>query len=506
MLTRILFFALCVVFLAAPAFGEPKVSSDTAECLACHANSTPGVVADWQRSRHAQVTPDEALKKPALGRRISVTKAPDKLNATVVGCAECHVSNSKKHKDAFDHNGAQVHVVVTPEDCAVCHPTEMNQYGKNLMSHAHINLARNPLYQDLVKSINGVPTFKDMKVSVEAPDAETNAESCYHCHGTVIEVTGTVTRQTKDGDMEFPVLSGWPNQGVGRINPDGSLGSCTSCHARHQFSITMARKPYTCSQCHKGPDVPAYAVYQVSKHGNLFSSVGSEWNMSAVPWTVGKDFTAPTCAACHVSLLTNASQETIVERTHQMNDRNSWRLVGLGYAHAHPKSPDTSIIRNKAGLSLPTELTGEPAGTYLISPAEQFARLRVMKKVCNSCHSRGWVDKHFDRLDNTVDKTNKSTLAATQILLTAWDRGAAKGPAQGDSMFNEAIEKKWVEQWMFYANSTRFASAMAGADYGVFQRGRWDMAKDIEEMVDWLKFKLNDKSNHETLDKQTGTK
>jgi hypothetical protein len=33
--------------------------------------------------------------------------------------------------------------VVTPEDCATCHPVEVGQYGKNLMSHAYGNLKNN---------------------------------------------------------------------------------------------------------------------------------------------------------------------------------------------------------------------------------------------------------------------------------------------------------------------------------------------------------------------------
>ena len=59
-------------------------------------------------------------------------------------------------------------------------------------------------------------------------------------------------------------------------------------------------------------------------------------------------------------------------------------------------------------------------------------------------------------------------------------------PGQGDGIFNETIEKKWVEQWLFYANSTRFASAMAGADYGAFANGRWYLTKNIQEMVDLI--------------------
>jgi hypothetical protein len=183
--------------------------------------------------------------------------------------------------------------------------------------------------------------------------------------------------------------------------------------------------------------------------------------------------------------------EVFAERTHQMNDRLPWRIFGLIYAHPHPTSPDTSIIKNKAGLPLPTELTGEPVTEYLIGSKEQEKRRETMQRVCLACHSQGWVDGQFARFENTIKTANEMTLTATKILLTAWEKGAAKGLADNDSIFNEAIEKKWIEQWLFYANSTRFASAMAGADYGAFANGRWYMSKNIQEMMDWLEFKLN---------------
>jgi hypothetical protein len=44
------------------------------------------------------------------------------------------------------------------------------------------------------------------------------------------------------GEMQFPVIAGWPNQGgEGSIWTD-SLGSCTACHTRHAFSIEMGEK------------------------------------------------------------------------------------------------------------------------------------------------------------------------------------------------------------------------------------------------------------------------
>ena len=44
----------------------------------------------------------------------------------------------------------------------------------------------------------------------------------------------------------------------------------------------------------------------------------------------------------------------------------------------------------------------------------------------------------------------------------------------------------WVAQWLFYANSARFAAAMGGADYGTFANGRWHLSRNLREMHDWL--------------------
>lgn len=478
------------------ALGDPPVSEPTKDCLFCHREVTPGIVADWERSLHARVTPEEGLKKPDLERRISAKSLPGNLLPAVVGCAECHTQRPEEHKDTFEHNGFRVHIVVTPSDCRTCHPEEEAQYGQNLMSHAYANLNDNPVYHGLADEVNGAYRRDAGKLEVAPPGDATNADSCYYCHGTKIGVEGMKSRDTVMGEMEFPVLAGWPNQGVGRINPDGSKGSCAACHTRHEFSIKMARSPATCSECHKGPDVPAYPVYEVSKHGNIYSALRDKWDFTAVPWRAGTDFTAPTCAACHASLLVAGDgdrRKVVAERSHRMNDRLAWRIFGLPYAHPHPASPDTTVIRNKAGLPLPVELTGEPAASFLIDAKEQHERNARMKKVCSACHAGSWVEGFFARLDDTIRTTNEATLAATKILGEAWDKGAAKGLAQKDGIFNEPIERMWVEQWLFYANSVRFASAMCGADYGVFQNGRWYLSKNLRAMHEWLDRELQRK-------------
>lgn len=486
------------IFILPAAFADQdneKISQKSRQCLGCHESATPAIVSDWKNSRMSKTTPDQAIKEPELSRRVSFESLSEDLSGSVVGCAECHTLQPEDHADSFDHAGSRVHTVVTPDDCAVCHPAERKQYSDNIMSQAHGNLQDNEVYQHLVTAAAGPLAFEDLKLKQDIPSDETDADSCLFCHGTRLEVETTEERETSMGPMDFPVIRGWPNQGVGRINPDKSKGSCASCHPRHRFAIETARKPETCSQCHKGPDVPAYKVYTVSKHGNIYNAQknSDEWNFSAVPWTLGKDLEAPTCATCHVSLLTSKDGQVVSERTHRMNDRLAWRIFGLPYAHAHPESADTTKIKSKDGLALPTALDGTPASDFLISEETMDERNRTMQQACRGCHSGGWVKGHFSRLEHTIEETNAQTLTATQIIQEAWERGAAEGPFQGGSPFDETIERMWTENWLFYANSTRFASAMGGADYGVFAQGRWYLTRNIHEMADLLELKTDSK-------------
>jgi hypothetical protein len=483
----------CVVLLGTIGFcKEVAISEASSECLDCHAIQHPGIVKDWQESRHSQITPGEAMKVEGLGRKVSSPSVPKELSGTAVGCAECHLLRPDQHADTFDHNGYSVHVVVSPQDCAICHGQEAGQYQKNIMSHAHKNLAGNDLYRQLKTTIIGKARRNEATLTYQAADALTEADSCYYCHGTRLRVSGTQVRDTElAGEMEFPVIDGWPNQGVGRINLDGSMGSCSACHTRHTFSIEIARGPYTCKECHVGPDVPAFPVYAASKHGNIHSTLRKAWNFTRVPWTVGQDFGAPTCAACHISLLANPDGEEIVARTHQMNNRLPWRIYGLIYAHPHPLSPDTTIIRNKDGQPLPTDLNGGYASKFLIGPEEMKQRTAEMQKVCAGCHDSSWVAGHWKKFEHVIEATDAEIRTATGLMQEIWKKGFAEGLDRGKNPFDEAIEKKWHLNWLFYANSIRFTSSMAGGgDYGVFAGGRYQLSLRIAEMHEWYDMRL----------------
>jgi hypothetical protein len=475
--------AFLLAAASAPAAGGP-VSESTAECIDCHLLIHPGIVKGWQQSRHAETTPKVAMAVNGLARKVSAKTVPENVENTAVGCAECHALRPQRHADTFDHNGYDIHVVVSPDDCRTCHPEEAEQYTQNIMSHAYDNLAANELYQLHQRSIIGEAESAARLNALLPANEDTKAEACYYCHGTKLKVAGTEVRDSDvAGELEFPVIEGWPNQGVGRVNLDGSLGSCSACHTRHTFSIEMARKPHTCRECHVGPDVPAYNVYAASKHGTIYSAMNTSWNFKAVPWTIGEDFTAPTCAACHISLLVDTDEEVVSERTHRMNNRLPWRIFGLIYAHPHPQSADTTVIRNKNGQPLPTDFDGGFADGYLIDREEMDIRRKTMQAACLKCHGTSWVRGQWRRFENTIQKTNADTLVGTTIMKAIWQHGLAMGA----NPFDEAIEKKWSDTWLFYANTIRFGSAMGcGGDYGVYADGRYHLSKTLLELDDWL--------------------
>jgi hypothetical protein len=497
MLKKVIFISL-TLFSLAPVllFAQtgvkkgPSLSNETSACIGCHRVYTPGLVEDWMRSLHSKTTPYSVLKKSEIIRKMSAKKLAPAFGNVVVGCYECHSLSPSKHKDNFDHMGFKINVVVSPDDCATCHPVEAREFSGSKKGHAVGNLTKNPIYHALVETIISKKIVKEGKILQQDVSGFTRQETCFSCHGTEVKVSGMQTINTEMGKIEVPNLTSWPNQGVGRINPDGSKGACSSCHPRHQFSIEVARKPYTCAQCHIDPDVPGWNVYKESKHGNIYFSNYEKWDMKAVPWKVGRDFQTPTCATCHNSLITTSDGKVVVQRTHDFGARLWVRLFGLVYSHPQPKHGDTSILKNKDGLPLPTTFTGEIVMEGLIDQDEQLRRRKGLAAVCSSCHGTAWVDRHFAKLDNTIKEVDDMTLASTLLLVEAWSQGLAEGLPQNNNPFDETIEQMWIRQWLFYGNSVKYASAMTGApDYATFKNGWWNLTENLQLMKDWIELK-----------------
>lgn len=489
--TLLLSFAILITFIISGFSSDEKnyqakISDESQECVSCHSSVTPGIVGDWEKSLHSKITIDEALKKKILEKRISIDNKPSGISDNIViGCYECHSLNAQNHKDNFEHFGYNINVIVSPNDCQTCHPVEVEQYSNSKKAFAHDILAKNPVYNLLSETLIGVSVFENNQIKKLKPTELTKGETCYACHGTQLTVNGIKNIETDLGEITVPNIENWPNQGVGRINPDGSYGACTACHPRHSFSIEVARKPHTCGQCHLEPDVPAYNVYLESKHGNIYESRKTEFNWTNVPWKSGTDFQSPTCASCHNSLLTDQEGKVISNRTHDFGSRLWHRIFGLVYSHPQPKSPKTFEIVNKDGFNLPTNLDASIQSEFLIDENEALKRKNEFSAVCKSCHSTSWSDKQLDKVVATSLEVDKMVKASTEILQNAWKQKLESN----NNPFDESLESLWVRQWLIYANSVRYATAMMGPDYATFKNGWFEMTYNLEKMKDLVAMK-----------------
>ncbi len=372
---------------------ERSMPPEAAACIECHKKEHPGIFADWANSRHASAN---------------------------ITCYDCHKAEafdpdvSKDHdaqyKDYDKKYGAgkltvPVSAVVTPKDCSRCHPDEAKQYG--ISKHANTMEIIWKIDPWLINGMNS--------------DFE-RAAGCYHCHGTVLKV--------KDGKLDPET---WPNVGVGRINLDGSKGSCTSCHTRHRFSVSEARKPEACGQCHLGPDHPQIEIYTESKHGDIYAAQGDDYRWDSAPgtWTAGVDYRAPTCAACHIS-----GTGTVLT-SHDVTERLAWEL----------QSPLT--VR-------PSEFKAFPAQTNWETERNK------MKEVCKQCHGKTWTDGHFEKTDKVVQEYNEVYFKPAKKML---DDLYAKGLMDSSRFFDEKLEVEYYELWHHEGRRARMGAAMMAPDY-----------------------------------------
>ncbi len=482
--TLIFNFFLFIIFFQPPAYAtleqKAPLSETSAECLSCHRLFSPGIFNDWKKSRHSGMTIEKALQRPENERRISIRSInrAKGMGRIAIGCAECHTLNPETHKDTFQHNGYEVHIVVSPADCACCHPKESTQYTKNnKMAHAYGNLHNNSLFTNLKNNIRPHTDLPDHRSANISSPSSAELDICYGCHGTHVEVLGLEEIETPIKTIKVPLLTGWPNIGVGRVNPDNTLGSCSSCHSRHTFSIATARQPYACRRCHQGTKAPAWNVYEESKHGQLYFSQNKEWNLEAVPWQLGKNFSAPNCAICHASLIVDPAGAVLIERTHGYSERLWTRLFGLIYSHPQPISPETPLIRNEDGQPLPLTFKGKPATQFLIPSNEQHRRKTNMKNLCLGCHSTQWVLNHFNNSEKIINYVDDAVKTGTKLIQQSWKTGIISP----DNPFDEPLESIWIEQWLYGANSIRYASAMAGKPDHVPSKNGWqELNKSIQ--------------------------
>lgn len=390
----------------------PVLSAQSKACIACHKDTSPGIFKQWGGSTHFRAN---------------------------VGCYECHRAE-KGEADALDHYDTTIAIIVSPKDCGRCHEHEVAEFAASHHSKAaRILGSLDNLLAEVVEGNRGMITEAfPQGVSAAA------VSGCWQCHGTVVKVL-------EDGQLD-PAT--WPNTGIGRINPDGSEGSCSACHSRHAFSVAQARQPDNCGKCHMGPDHPQKEIYYESKHGIAYLANKDKMNLDRPRWVVGEDYhAAPTCATCHMS----ATKDQPV--THDVGMRISWN-------NRPPVSIRPEVADAKMGLP------GKDV------PWEK--RRDNMKNVCLSCHNNQWVDNFYIQYDALIElyheKFAKPGLALMKL---------AK-PLMRPVPFSNKLDFTWFEIWHHEGRRARHGASMMGPDY-THWHGMYEVAKNFyTEMIPQL--------------------
>ena len=406
---------------AAQAWGLPEMSEETKVCVDCHKVENTSIYQQWGGSKHYRAH---------------------------VGCYECHGAKEDE-PDAFNHEGYWIATIVSPKDCARCHTREAAEFAASHHSKAgRILGSLDNVLAEVVEGNRGMITPAFQKgVSAAA------VSGCWQCHGSEIKVL--------PGGKLDPAT--WPNTGIGRLNPDGSEGSCSACHSRHAFSTWQARHPDNCGKCHMGPDHPQKEIYYESKHGIAFMAYKDKLNMDSAKWVVGEDYhLAPTCATCHMSA-TPAKEAT--------KDRPA--LPGL------PVSHDVGLRiswNNRPAISIRPEVSDKKMGLPGAEVNWQTRR-NNMKQVCLNCHEQQWVNNFYVQYDSLIELYHEKFARPGLELY-----GLAK-PLLRPANFSNPLDWVWFEIWHHEGRRARHGASMMGPDY-THWHGTLEVAKHFYiEMV-----------------------
>ncbi|MCP3964400.1 MAG: hydroxylamine oxidoreductase [bacterium] len=429
--------------LRAPHVSVPANSKD---CVDCHVQANPGIIHHWRGSTHAEKG---------------------------VGCVECHQAQDEE-ADAYLHYGQTIATVVTPRDCSRCHTIEGEQFAAS--HHAKAGNILASLDNFLAETVEGArlsfnPHSPTPGKAVDMVNGFASAFSgCQQCHGskvalqstdggmittdelkpdadgipTDLDAVGKVVRDENGRPLFHPGT--WPNTGIGRLNLDGSRGSCSACHSRHDFSPRRARQPENCGKCHLGPDHPQKEIYEESKHGAAFRDLKDDMNLDARDWVLGEDYSAaPTCATCHMSgNLRNGG-----EVTHDPGERISWT-----------NRPPVSLVMDTDINHAIVKETDPEKRRALIHDSAEDKRNR-MKDVCSHCHTPDYVNSFYHQYDDLVVLYNEKFAKPGRMIMAELVSQGIRTKTQ----FDEEIEWTWFYLWHHEGRRARHGASMMAPDY-----------------------------------------
>jgi methyl-accepting chemotaxis protein len=394
-------------------------------------------------------------------------------------------------------------------------------------------------------NVNAVGQFPATVGNVMSHPAYRNGyvyHACLECHGSLVIHYGKeqATVKTFNGEtmtVERVKLWGWPSNGAARVDPDGSIGTCTACHDRHIFSLKQVRHAWTCGRCHLGYDHPHIEIYEESAHGNIENAYGHEWNWEALPWKVGVDFNAPTCATCHLSTIAlktpDGQVKIVVKGTHDLVARLVWNQMHF-FAAPKPIVPDKvqesmflhyNVLKGKMedvkaaheqlakegvpeqyqyptfmGLKISDEHKPGEFGFPRMLKIEYSGALaqhrEEMKKVCNACHSHQWVDNYFRTADQNMIDYDIVARYAFSLLQLAWKEGIA----DNKNILDEFPEIMWYYIWHHQGRRWRNGAFMMGPDFAHWFGIVDTVMEALGKMTNWVAMGLKVKALEQQLE------
>jgi hydroxylamine dehydrogenase len=402
-LRYVLLLGFLVLTTALPA-QQPASAS---QCIECHSKVTPNIVSDWKLSKHSQLD---------------------------VTCATCH---GDQHTSADDVAKVKI---PTPDTCATCHQTQVEQYkkGKHSMAWAAM-LAMPTIHWQPMAMIEG-------------------EKGCGGCHKIGLK---------SPADMEA----------LNRVENEFGTASCDSCHTRHTFSVDEAKQPQACESCHMGFDHPQWEMYSSSKHG-----VREDLKQRKI---LPADAAAPTCQTCHMQ-----------DGNHEV--RTAWGFLAVRLPMPEDKqwAADRATILQALGVLDPA---GKPTALLETVKAADVARLTQedwqrerdkMLKTCNQCHSMNFAQQQLRLGDDMIRNADHLMAQAIQVVAGLYKDGVLPKPKNYAYAFPNlltfhdaptVIEQKLFVMYLEHRMRTFQGTFHASNDYALWY-GWSEMVRDLTEI------------------------
>ena len=362
---------------------SPDFVRATGKCATCHRRETSAIIHQFERSEHAK---------------------------NGVSCLDCHKAVENQETQA--HKGFTIAKHLTAKNCSECHSTEYTQFLRSrhaAPAWAAVSGARDFTAEQIAfaeKYHKGAVNRPANRLAIREGESAINV-GCLGCHD------------------------------IGKPNADGSIGTCTACHARHSTSIALAREPETCGRCHMGPDHSQIEIYHESKHGVLYNAQKADMNLRASPKILTTaDMSVPTCVTCHLSGLDGLNV------THDTTERLSYWLF--------------AAVSDKR----PTYQQGQDA----------------MKETCLKCHARSQVEKFYQEAEGVVADTNEKIREAAALMKSLREEGLLT-----ETAFDEPVEFLYFDLWHYYGRTAKHGAFMGGADF-VQWHGNYELLLKMTEL------------------------